>query len=216
MPTPDEENDAMFQHYVEASGPFLARHPQLLAPSEVLEQTAQFGFHPLVQQLGCYVLDDANTSDHHLLATRSPLAGCVLFLSHDGNTRAVFDSATSFLAAVQQAQASDREVPDLHSLQSPLAQDQAALAAFMHQLLDDQTWNEVVVALIPSLNLQDGALLRRLLGDEDFYLGEAVAMAIENRPSPALLPLAQQAAAHAHPQLARAGKLAVQRIRQLG
>ncbi len=211
-----EDNNAVLQHYFNASAPLLARHPQLLAPSEVLEQTAQLGFHPLVQQLGCYVLDDANTSDHHLLATRSPLAGCVVFLSHDGDTRAVFDSAASFLVAVQEAQPSDQEVPDLHPLLSPLAPDQAALAAFMHQLLDDQTLNEVLVALIPSLHLQDTALLRRMLDDEDFYLGEAVAMAIEKCPSPALLPLAHQAAAHAHPQVARAGKLAVQRIHQLG
>lgn len=126
-----EDNNAVLQHYFNASAPLLARHPQLLAPSEVLEQTAQLGFHPLVQQLGCYVLDDANTSDHHLLATRSPLAGCVVFLSHDGDTRAVFDSATGFLAAVQQAQASGREVSDLHPALSPLAPDQAALAAFI-------------------------------------------------------------------------------------
>lgn len=208
-----EDNNAVLQHYFNASAPLLARHPQLLAPSEVLEQTAQLGFHPLVQQLGCYVLDDANTSDHHLLATRSPLAGCVVFLSHDGDTRAVFDSATGFLAAVQQAQASGREVSDLHPALSPLAPDQAALAAFIHQLLDDETCNEVVAALIPSLDLEDHHLLRRMLDDEDFYLGEAVAMAIQKRPSQALLPMAQRAAAHAHPQVAQAGKLAAKWIR---
>lgn len=209
-----EDNNAVLQHYFNASAPLLARHPQLLAPSEVLEQTAQLGFHPLVQQLGCYVLDDANSSDHHLLATRSPLAGCVVFLSHDGDTRAVFESATGFLAAVQQAQASGREVSDLHPALSPLAPDQAALAAFIHQLLDEETCNEVVAALIPSFDLEDHHLLRRMLDDEDFYLGEAVAMAIQKRPSQALLPMAQRAAAHAHPQVAQAGKLAAKWIRQ--
>ncbi|MEJ5149485.1 hypothetical protein [Comamonas sp. MYb396] len=214
MPAPEDDRD-LLEHYVEASAPFLARHPQLLAPSEMLDQTAQFAYHPLVQQLGCYVLNDADTSDHYLLATRSPLAGCVLFLSHDGDTRAVFDSATSFLVALQQAQASGQEVSDLHPALSPLAQNQAALGAFMHQLLDDQTWNEVVLALIPSLNLEDKDLLHRLVADDDFFLGEAVAMAIEKRPDQALLTMAQLAAAHAHPQVARAGKLAVQRIHQL-
>lgn len=215
MPAAEEERD-LLEHYVEAAAPFLALHPQLLAPREVLEHTAQFAYHPLVQQLGCYVLDDANTSDHHLLATRSPLAGCVLFLSHDGDTRAVFDSATSFLVALQQAQASDQEVSDLHPALSPIAQDQDALGACIHRLLDDQEWNDVVVALIPSLSLEDKDLLHRLVADDDFFLGEAVAMAIQKRPDQALLPMAQLCAAHAHPQVARAGKLAVKRIHQLG
>lgn len=208
-----QDHSAVLQHYVNASAPFMARHPQLLAPHGALERTAQFAYHPLVQQLGCYVLDDADTSDHHLLATRSPLAGCVLFLGHEGDRRAVFDSATGFLAAVQQAQASGREVSDLHPALSPLAPDQAALAAFIHQLLDDPTCNEVVAALIPSLDLEDHHLLRRLLDDEDFHLGEAIAIAIQKRPSQALLPMAQRAAAHAHPQVAQAGKLAAKRIR---
>ncbi|PWB21190.1 hypothetical protein DCO45_01970 [Comamonas sp. JNW] len=90
------------------------------------------------------------------------------------------------------------------------------MGACIHRLLDDQEWNDVVVALIPSLSLEDKDLLHRLVADDDFFLGEAVAMAIQKRPDQALLTMAQLAAAHAHPQVARAGKLAVKRIHQLG
>ncbi|MCD2164076.1 hypothetical protein [Comamonas koreensis] len=49
MPTPDEKNDAMFQHYVEAFWAFSCTPPQLLAVSELLEQTEQFASHPFAQ-----------------------------------------------------------------------------------------------------------------------------------------------------------------------
>ncbi|WP_426389766.1 hypothetical protein [Variovorax sp. R-27] len=215
MPASDEGR-AVLQNYLDASARFGKGDSHLLPPLQVLEQSGLFAYHPIIQQLGGYVLDDADTSDHHILATSSPLIGSVLFLAHDGDTRFVFDSGSTFLAAVREAHERGIEVTDLHPDHSPLAKDQSALGAFVRSLLDGQELNDVVVSLIPSLNLEDIDLLRRLAQDEDFFLGEAVGTEIERRPSPALLPIAELCAAHRHPQVARAGERAVRRIRQLG
>jgi hypothetical protein len=135
---------------------------------------------------------DADTSNHHLLLTCSPLAASVLFLSHDGDTRVVFDSASAFLEAVRKARDSGLDVPELHPACSPVAQDQAALSTFIRGPLDAADLGDAVVALVPSMDLQDADLqdadlLRRLAQDEDFHLGEAVGIEIGTRPSPALL-----------------------------
>jgi hypothetical protein len=130
---------------------------------------------------------DADTSNHHLLLTCSPLAASVLFLSHDGDTRVVFNSASAFLEAVRKARDSGLDVPELHPACSPVAQDQAALSTFIRGLLDAADLGDAVVALVPSMDLQDADLLRRLAQDEDFHLGEAVGIEIGKRPSPALL-----------------------------
>lgn len=207
---------AVLQAYFDALALFDGEGSALLPEPAVREQSERFAYHPIVAQLGGYVLDDADTSDHHVLVTRSPLAGSVLFLAHDADTRVVFDSGVAFLAAVHEARESDVDVTDLHPAQSPLTKDQGALSAFVRGLLVSDELGDMVVCLVPSLDLSDIDLLQRLVQDEDFFLGEAVANEIAKRPSPALLPIAQLCAAHRHPQVARAGERALQRVRQAG
>jgi hypothetical protein len=45
----------------------------------VVEQSKLFAYHPAVQELHGYVLDDEKTSNHHFLITVEPLAGSVFF-----------------------------------------------------------------------------------------------------------------------------------------
>jgi hypothetical protein len=180
----------------------------------VVEQSKLFAFHPAVQELHGYVLDDESTSNHHFLITVEPLAGSVFFLSHDGDSRVVFERAADFLDSVRKAEAEGLSVSDLHPPLSPVAKDQTALAKFMHELLRREC-NDLVVSLVPSLDLEDLSLLQLLANDADFFLGEAVAMEIEKRPSKALLPVAVACAEHGHPQVAIAGSRAVRCIQQL-
>jgi hypothetical protein len=126
----------------------------------------------------------------------------------------VFGSAADFLNSVHKAQAEGLSVSDLHPRLSPVAKDQTALANFIHALLRREC-NDLVVSLVPSLDLGDLSLLQLLASDADFFLGEAVAMEIEKRPSKALLPIAVTCADHVHPQVFVAGSRAVRRIQQL-
>lgn len=180
----------------------------------VVEQSKLFAFHPAVHELHGYVLDDENTSNHHFLITVEPLAGSVFFLSHDGDSRVVFESAADFLDSVRKAQAAGLSVSDLHPRLSPVAKDQKALANFIHALLR-QASNDLVVSLVPSLDLKDLSLLQLLASDADFFLAEAIAMEIEKRPSKALLQIAVRCADHVDPQVSVAGARAVRCIQQL-
>ncbi|MBD8658271.1 hypothetical protein IFT68_21900 [Oxalobacteraceae sp. CFBP 13730] len=186
----------------------------LLDAKTVVEQSKIFASHPAVHELHGYVLDDENTSNHHLLITAPPLAGSVFFLSHDGDSRVVFESAADFLDAVGKAQAEGLSVSDLHPRLSPVAKDQTGMANFIHALLRREC-NDLVVSLVPSLGLDDLPLLQLLASDADFFLGEAVAIEIEKRPSKALLPVAVTCAEHVHPQVSVAGSRAVRRIQRL-
>lgn len=180
----------------------------------VVKHTELFAFHPAVQELHGYVLDDENTSNHHFLITVEPLAGSVFFLSHDGDSRVVFESTADFLDSVRKAEAEGLSVSDLHPRLSPVAKDQIALSKFIHELLR-QECNDLVVSLVPSMDLEDLSLLQLLANDADFFLGEAVAMEIDKRPSKALLPVAVLCVAHVRPQVSVAGSRAVQRIQKL-
>ncbi|MCC7706024.1 hypothetical protein IGS59_27650 [Janthinobacterium sp. GW460P] len=180
----------------------------------VVDQSKLFAFHPTVRELHGNVLDDENTSNHHFLITVEPLAGSVFFLSHDGDSRMVFESVTDFLDSVRKAQAEGLSVSELHPRLSPVARDQAALANFI-LTLHRQECNDLIVSLLPSLDLKDLPLLQLLANDADFFLGEAVAMEIEKRPSKALLPIAITCADHVHPQVSVAESRALRRIKQL-
>lgn len=175
--------------------------------------TADFRGHPLVTLLNGLVLDDADTSNHHVLLRRAPLEGHVLFLSHDGETRVVFSSLDALMAAADAALADGIALPGLHPSLAPVPTDQPALKALVRHCVD-QDEIEVALALIPSLDLADHDLLSRLAVHEDFFLAEAVADEIVKRPDPALATVATLCAAHAHPQARDAGQRALRALRR--
>ncbi|MBB1625336.1 hypothetical protein [Achromobacter sp. UMC71] len=188
----------------------------LLPRDRALELTSAMHGHPVVELLQGLVLDDPETSNHHLLLGRAPLTGRVLYLTHDGDSRVVFDSLADFAAAARQAGEQGVDMEELHPDPSPLVDGQPPLGSLIRELLQEDAGVEVVLALIPSLDLNDLALLEALARDDDFFLGEAVAMAIEKRPSQALRSIAVLCQAHPHGQVSRAGTRALQRIDALG
>jgi hypothetical protein len=194
----------------------IAQDLNLLPAKEAVKLTRIFlEFHPVLQALNGFVLDDPGTSDHHFYLNRPPFKGMVLFLAHDGGTRVVYRSLAEFIEFAQKATEFGQPLEDMHPAQSPLADDQAALSAFATELLEDGEQGDVLTAIIPSMDLGDEALLRRLAEDEDFYLGEAVAIEIEKRPSAALLQIAELCAQHPHSQVADAGQRTCKAIKRI-
>ncbi len=170
--------------------------------------------HPTIQLLGGVVLDDPDTSNHHIFATRSPVAGQVLFLSHDGDTRIVFASLDEFVDAAERAVNEGRWLTDLHPLCSPLTPDQKGLAELIRHLCLGNGDEDTALELIPSLDLSDVDLLEYLAAAPNFFLAEAVAVEIAKRPRKDLLSVAELCSAHPHPQAASAGNEAVRAIRK--
>jgi len=188
----------------------------LLRVTECVEQTNTFrGFHPVVQCFEGIVLDDPNTSNHHIYLTKSPVSGYIFYLDHDGDSRIVFASIAEFLKAVQLANETDECVSDFHPDAAVIVADQKALSEFIGRLLDDENdtdIEEVLLAVIPSMDLTDFSLLERLATTEDFYTVEAIGSEIARRPDQSLLSIASLCANHEHFQASSAGKAALAAI----
>jgi hypothetical protein len=73
-----------------------------------------------------------------------------------------------------------------------------------------------MTAIIPSMDMRDLELLRRLAQAPDFFLGEAVAIEISKRPSPELREVAELCAAHGHFRAAQAGRRALAQLANRG
>lgn len=179
--------------------------------------TDDFFFHPIIQAFDGRVLDDPNTSNHHIYLNRAVLTGCILFLSHDGDTRIVYSTLVDFLGAADAAKQEKHVLSEIHPSSSPILQDQVGLSRLILDLYPNgDAGNEAaVLALIPSMDLRDEVLLNRLVLDADFFLGEAVAIEIEKRPTNHLVQIAELCAGHEHMQVRNAGHKALVAIRQL-
>jgi hypothetical protein len=187
----------------------------LLNRTAAEELTEKFKFHPLVRVLAGLVLDDPNTSSHHVLLHRHPLEGHVLYLTHDDRSRVVFPGLVELLDAAQEAKDQALVVPELHPNVSPHAIDQGALSQLIHSLVEGaEEETDVALALIPSMDLSDTALLEKLAVHEDFYVGEAVGDEIAKRPARVLMPAALLCSRHPHAQAAQAGARAIRAIEE--
>jgi hypothetical protein len=173
---------------------------------------------PIIQTLQGFILDDPDTSNYHVYLDHPSLNGTVLYLDHDGDTQVVFASLDELLAAADSAIGSGHELRDYHPLFCPLANDQDCLNELVRQQLDleDEYRTNVITAVIPSMDLRDLQLLRRLAQDPDFFLGQAVADEIWKRPSAELREVAELCAAHAHSQAAQAGRRALDQLAARG
>jgi len=173
----------------------------LLPVHQAADLTREFReFHPVIRTLDGFILDDPQTSDHHVYLGHPSLKGAVLYLAHDGDTRVVFASSDDFLAAADAAMDSGRDLIDRHPVISPIASDQERLSELIEQQLDADDGTAVITAIVPSMDLRDRAQ------DQDFFLGEAVAAEISKRPRADLREIAEICAAHRHIQAAQAGR----------
>lgn len=184
-----------------------------------LERTAAhslievFSPHPLVRVLDGLVLDNPNTSNHHILLRRPPFEGYVLYLAHDDDSRIVFPSLAALLAAADAAKASGQFLNEVHPLVSPHDMDQKAVSLLVRHLIEEEGEGiDVALALIPSMDLSDTHLLTELVQHGDFFIAEAVGEEIAKRPSSALKDVALLCARHPHFQAAQAGAKALRAI----
>jgi hypothetical protein len=191
----------------------------LLAIAEAVRWTNDFrDFHPLVQTLGGVILDDPNTSNHHVYLSQPVFNGAVLFLDHDGDTRIVFRNLPEFLDAARRSIDDEVELRTYHPKGGILIDDQTGLNRLIAELYaenNDGDGTDVVLALIYSSNLIADGLYERMANDDDFYIAEAIGDTIAHRPRPTLESLAVACRNHSHPQASRAGERAMAAIKAL-
>jgi hypothetical protein len=186
----------------------------LLSLAQMVDESLTFRSFRLMQLLHGIVLDDAGTSNHHVLICAPPLAGMVFYLSHDGDSRVVFADLAAYLAAAGAAFEADDFLDEQHSGQTPIAADQPGLRELLAGAASQADSDEIIVPLIRSFELSDPDFLIALIGD-DFLIGEAVAEEIIRRPAIALLPVAKFCENHPHPQVSGPGAKARQAIAAL-
>lgn len=188
----------------------------LLTLDEALDFTSDLEFYPIVDALRGVVLDDPNTSNHHLCLSHPVCDGCIFYLCHDGDSKVVFPNLAQFLTSCRVAKERGVRLASLHPRGGVVLRDQAGLSALITDLRGgnhDFDGDDVVVSLIASMDLTNLPLLDQLVRDENFYLAEAIGDAIECRPRTELRPLAEMCANHPHPQAAAAGTRAIAAIR---
>jgi hypothetical protein len=184
----------------------------LLSLNQSVELSNEFRqFHPLVRSLHGVILDDPGTSDHHVFVCSTPLKGMVLYLAHDGDSRIVFEILHDFLAAAVTAKEMDASVSEHHPTHALLAKEQAALRDHLSALRLNENSEDIIPALIPSLDLSEPDFLISLIGD-DFFIGEAIARQVAARPKAELLPVAEFCARHPHMMVRNAGNAARAKI----
>ncbi|BCL93373.1 hypothetical protein ACNRBV_04040 [Ralstonia pseudosolanacearum] len=191
------------------------RSQHLLRLEDAVRWTLSVRGHPILDALGGLVLDDVETSNHHVYVGVGPLKGAVYFLSHDGESRIVYASLQEFLLAAVNARDQEQLLEEQHPASSPIAADQAGLSAWMRQLLTAEDRDVLVPPLVPSLDLSDSLLLRDLASDKNFFIAESVALEILARPAEQLTEIAELCARHRHPQVSEAGSKALAAIQAL-
>jgi hypothetical protein len=191
----------------------------LLRVADAVRWTKDFrDFHPVVSFLRGVILDDPNTSNHHVYLSESCCSGAVFYLNHDGDSQIVFPTLAPFLDAAHRTLETSQRLTAFHPESGVQLADQTGLNNLIAGLLDgefDCDCDGVVVALVPSLDLTDLALLERLAKDDDFYVAEAVGDAIARRPRIDLAAIAESCQRHPHFQAARAGSRALAAIASL-
>lgn len=177
----------------------LAQAFGLLPAQAVIQKTLEFrAFHPLVWSLHGIILDDPNTSDHHVMLCVAGVRGAVMHLCHDGTTRIVFKCTNSFLEAVGRAADEGGFVEDEHPTMAWVADEQDGLQDLISSLRNHVDYDDIGPALVPSLNLKNVEFLANLVEQDSVYVAEAVCREIEIRPAEHLMPVLERAGVHHH------------------
>lgn len=219
----DEVPSDLTAYFAQIADGSLSGHDEfevnLLPIADAVRWTNDFrDFQPIVQVLRGVILDDPNTSNHHVYLSAPPCCGSVLFLDHDGDCRIVFPTLATYVDAARHSIADCRDLRLFHPEGGILIANQDGLNRIIADSYDglfegDDT--DVVLALIPSSDLMAVALWQRMVNDENFDVAEAIGDAIAHRPRPELESIALMCRNHSHPQAARAGERAVAAITAL-
>jgi len=190
---------------------------RILPLSEAVEYTKAIQRTLLGRPLGLFALDDANDSNPFCYITRGPAQGCILHLSHDGNSAVEYSSLGRFLAALKSAQDDGLYIDELPGKDLRPAIDQQSLvdrlAELVQQDTDEAECELVVLARLLDTNRVEA--VRSLSLHSSFFVREAVALLIASHPNTQLLAVAESLAKDRHSQVSQPGRKALAAVKQL-
>ena len=190
----------------------------LLSPADATKLTLEFReFHPLVDMSRCILLDEANTSDYLCYLPGPPKAGAIFHLSHDGQpAKIVFRNTQALLDAAKQAIATGAFLETLFDRQSFVSEDQDELLDQIREAFSLANEYEMTPLLDLLLRYaeydRDPDLFSKICDHDDFFVPQAIAETIRERPKRSYLSLAQKLASSNIGQVARPAADAVGQI----
>lgn len=171
----------------------------------------------MARELGLVFLLDLHNSDYFALISKGPLKGLIMYLGHSDNSAITQRDLSEFLAVPKDDDWEDG--PPLRPAQPILAAQPREMAEYCRELAgraaDDEDAVALLCVVLDCLDHSDLALWESLARHDDFYIAEAVGLAIERNPRPELAPAARLLTEHPHSQVVGAGRRALQAIARL-
>lgn len=168
---------------------------------------------PVAEQLGLWVLDDANDSNPYAYISKGPCAGMIMHFSHDPEPCIAFSSLGHFLTAMNEAGERGLDIDDVRPEQISILLEATICALAAQPGTDDRTF--FLTTYLPLCADLRGEIKATLARDEDFFVREALATFMEQRPRVEDLAIAVELAKDRYPQVARRAIAAVAAIRKI-
>jgi hypothetical protein len=174
--------------------------------------------HPLAEELGLVVLNDAGDPDVYGYVTRGPATGAVLFVPHDDGLSLAFPSLASLNEALRAAATAGTPLYELaHPPPAPAA-DQAGVREAIRDAVatggDDEA--DVLGVFLPLLSPDDVGTLRLAVESRDFLVREVAARFMAAAPRAAQVPLLEALCRDTYGQVWRPARRALSALNVAG
>lgn len=167
---------------------------------------------PVASRLGLWVLDDASDSNPYAYISSGACAGMIIHFSHDPEPVIAFSSLFNFLSVMRDVGTRGLDIDDAQR-----ENISAPLESVIRELAEEgeSTDRTFLLAIYLPLCAELKSDIKSLLAsDADFFVREALAAYVTQRPRVEDLELVQSLSRDDHPQVAKQARAAVAVIRQ--
>lgn len=183
---------------------------QFIEFDAALEYTKALAGWLIPNELGLWVLDDANDSNPFCYITKGPCRGAILHLHHDDDSTVDYPDLQSFVAAMHAAGSDGIDIDDMAK---PAAPSFDCVDVIRSLLQDESEESESMVCLYLGCSgeLPD-ELVADMAGNESFFIRESIGRWLSKHPSEQHLAHAEALASDNFPQVSVQGAAAKKAI----
>lgn len=174
-------------------------------------------YDPIFEELGLVPLDEANDSNPYCYVLKTPMSGCVFHYSHDGDRIFKFTSIENWVRSLSKAGEESKSIDDIEYEKRVDSKDVPALCRYIESTYDNETgyFSEGTVYLIQGLNEDCLSIIEKLAINSDFFIREAVAQLISDKPCLQYMNVAQLLSNDKYGQVSGPAKIALKRINKM-
>ncbi|AUM14707.1 hypothetical protein [Ketobacter alkanivorans] len=171
-------------------------------------------FDPIYEELGLVPLDDANDSNSYCYVLKTPMKGCIFHYSHDGDRLFKFSTLDSWVESLNKAGKESKDIDDVDYEKRVDSKDVPGLCNYIESTYDKDSdyYSEGTVYLIQGLDERCIGLVEKLSTNGDFFIREAVAQLISDKPNKLYREVALKLSSDGYEQVSRPAKDALKKI----